>query len=646
MITRLFSLTLLFFIPFYSFAQNLPADFPSGTIIFEGEVLEKESVRSTEFMEIPSIYTINWFSLDVVYDGQIEETVKIPILTIGGTLDGEFVIPTHSISFEDHYKYITAVEPCIDCVEGLTVYMPVSFVAEFQKEEFLQQRNLLTKRTRAGRKKECEFEKHSILYLSFGNIDLSINGLNIEGVIEVRSRTNEAEKMLVNLETTVEYDTNIFGENVVQNQVIQPTFASSQIPFSQAVAQSYGFQSDNLLENRAKFSLTRNTLSNQENFIVINTILQPTMVLEFSLPISALSNLPNALDNLIAIKAAEASFFCDGRETLFEEIIIEDHPIGVSFNGGGNDEEITYSFGNIVYNEPDNTYTFQVLASSSNPTRLRSGSISINYNPEAFTPFQTPTSPTFPAFLPIPQINNTGESSFEISFTDNDTDINEFQEISENTFLFSVTLAVSDCTQSADLSFNIAEMDGLSTYVEADNIGLPIVYQNVFGFDVETRVLCCSVVPEITGFDPAVFNAGDAQIFTIKGVGFGEYLRGVNPSEAVSGSSVLFHNGGFLTVSTRPEFIAAAEHDFIIDDVIKWTDTEIQVRVSSKDFADSPNNSPGSGIFKVRNQCNETTPSIGEIRIPYSLNNKRIESDGRAYRVGLRNSSPESTSNG
>lgn len=637
MFTRLFFCYSLFLISFSLAAQNFPSEMPSGTIIFEGEVLNREGVRSTQFIDIPSIYTINWFSLDAIYDGNIEETTAIPVITIGGKYEGEFVIASHAPSFDSHYKYIASVKECTDCIEGLTVYVPINYVAEFQKEKFSEQRNALIDRTRIirGKGKECKSEEKPILYISFGNINLAIDDSNIQGSVEVKTRTNEFEKQLVNLSAEVRYDTDFFGENAVITQTIQPNFTDSLLPV--AVEQSYSFQSFNLSNNEAKFSLEKNLLVDQQNFIAINTILQPTMALDFTLPISALNNLPDALEDLLKIAEVEASFFCEDTEVFFEEIIIEQYPIGVYFKDGelGGGEQITYQFGDPSYFEDDGTYYIGIHASSTNPTRLRSGTIKINYNPDVFTPFQTPTSATFPLLVPIPQITSTGESSFEITFTDNDTVIDEFQEITDNTFLFTIFLEVNDCTQSANLSFDEVAMQGLSTYVQENNVNLPIVYQSVFAFDAETHVACCTITPDIEVLDPTNIVAGDAQILTIKGSGFGDYAMGLNSGENGTGSSVLFHNGGYFPSGSRPEFIAAGEQDFVL-----WTDSEIQVRVASIDNGGDPNNSPGSGFLKVRNRCNEIYISDEELKIPYAL--KNLRSEGKAYRVGLRDSSPGS----
>ncbi|MFM9949366.1 MAG: zinc-dependent metalloprotease [Saprospiraceae bacterium] len=586
-------------------------------------------------MDMPGIYTVNWFIADAVYDGDIEEYSAIPVITLGGEYEDEFLIATHAHFFDEYTEYILSVEACDYCIDGMTVYVPTSYLAEYQKEKFSEQRNLLLDRTRIVRdkEKECKLDGTPVLYVSFGNINAHVEGSQIHGSIEVKTRTNEFSKSLVKFSTEVEYDTDVFGENAMTTQTIQPNFVNASL------AQWYGLSAINLSSQEGNLSLEKNMLTDQQNFIVINTILQPVMVLDFTLPISVLNNLPNELENLIKINEAEATYFCEGREIPFEEIVIEQRPIGIYFeNGGfgGNNEIIQYQFVLPFYNDADNSYQIDIHATSLNPTRLRGAVIKINYNSEVFTSSQTPVIVGGASELPFfPQVTSTGGSSFEISFVDNGTIIDDFQEISDNTYLYSIRLAVEDCTQSAGLSFDEIGMQGLSTYVVEGNINIPILYQPVYASNTQTLVVCCDYVPDIETLDPVNIIAGDHQVLTITGSGFGEYS---------GGSSVLFHNGGFYPGSSRPEFIAAGAQDFIINNILKWTDSEIQVKVASVDAGGNSNYSPGSGVIMVKNRCNEMATSIQELTIPYALRNYR--SEGKAYRVGLRDSAPNDDSNG
>jgi hypothetical protein len=617
-------------------SQTLPSEMPSGTIIIEGEVSSKQGVKSTQLMDIPGIYTINWFLTDVVYDGDFEVSSAIPVITLGGEYEDEFLIATHATFFDEHTKYILSVEQCDYCIDGMTVYVPTSYIAEYQKEKFSEQRNLLLGRTRivGDKEKECELEDIPVLYVSFGNINAHVEGSQIHGSIEVKTRTNEFSKSLVKLSTEVAYDTDVFGENAMMTQIIQPNFVNTYL------AQWYDLSATNFSNFEGNLSLEKNMLIDQQNFIAINTILQPVMVLDFTLPISVLNNLPDELESLIKISGdAEATFFCKGREIPFEKIIIEQHPMGIYFDNGvfgGSNEVIQYQFGLPVYEDSNNSYLIGIQATSSSPTRLRAGTIRVNYNSDVFTPFQIPTIGIIPPEMPFsPQIISTGESSFEISFVNNGTSINDFLEISDNTLLYGIILTVNDCTQSAGLSFDEAGMQGLSTYVVEGNINIPIVYQSVHASNTQTLVVCCDYVPNIETLDPVNIIAGDHQVLTITGSGFGEYL---------GGSSVLFHNGGFHPASSRPEFVAAGEQDFIIDNILRWTDSEIQLKVASVDAGGNSNYSPGSGPIIVKNRCNEMTTSTQELKIPYALMNRRRE--GKAYRVGLRDSAPNDDSNG
>lgn len=187
-------------------AQKHPSDMPPGSIIFEGEVINKEAMRSTENISIPGLYTINWFSVDVVYDGDIETNEMIPVITLGGGNESEFVIAHHAPEFEQHYKYITSLTRCFDCIEGMIVYTPNNFVGAFNEEVFSSERSKLKARIRIGefqREKECNADEVSILYLSFSNISIEIDGPVMHGSVEIQTKTNDSEKLLVNLSSKI-----------------------------------------------------------------------------------------------------------------------------------------------------------------------------------------------------------------------------------------------------------------------------------------------------------------------------------------------------------------------------------------------------------------------------------------------------------
>lgn len=200
--------------------------------------------------------------------------------------------------------------------------------------------------------------------------------------------------------------------------------------------------------------------------------------------------------------------------------------------------------------------------------------------------------------------------------------------------LFRVTLKTADCEISPVLEFMEDEMQGQSTYFQFTTFPIPLTYNPAVATDTENTPGCgCDGNPVITGFSPNSIVAGDNQILTITGSNFGVYERGDPFFNSGSGSSVLFTNGD----ASGDEFVAAAQADFRINGIIRWTDTEIKVKVPSTTYELGIIGPASSGRIYVRNNCNNGTFSDDELEIPYSLMNFRINDEGPAKRLGLRN---------
>ncbi len=116
------------------------------------------------------------------------------------------------------------------------------------------------------------------------------------------------------------------------------------------------------------------------------------------------------------------------------------------------------------------------------------------------------------------------------------------------------------------------------------------------------------------------------------------FQRGVDPGNNGDGSSVLFTNGDYVdNNSTGPPFSAAGRADFIINDILEWTDTRIRLKVPSTDFEDGVHGPAATGKFKVRRGCGKETQSTEKLNIPYSLMNYRLTNDADVFELGLRN---------
>ena len=201
-------------------------------------------------------------------------------------------------------------------------------------------------------------------------------------------------------------------------------------------------------------------------------------------------------------------------------------------------------------------------------------------------------------------------------------------------------MRVNDCEENPEFAFLESEMQEESFFYDPINDFALFSYVDVMTSEPLIVPLCgCDDQPDIDTYTEDELVAGDGQVLTITGSNFGVFNRGM-PGEGGTGSSVLFTNADYQGTGdvTHPEFIAAGLRDFIIDDVLSWTDEEIQVKVPSTDWQTGIPGKAGSGRFIIRNGCNIEKQSgiLQKLKIPYSLQNYRESNEGRALKLGLR----------
>ena len=125
-------------------------------------------------------------------------------------------------------------------------------------------------------------------------------------------------------------------------------------------------------------------------------------------------------------------------------------------------------------------------------------------------------------------------------------------------------------------------------------------------------------LPAISNFAPDTITAGTGSILTIRGQNFGS-TRG-NGSVQFSNAD----NGG-------NNFIKLLRSDYI-----SWTDTEIKVRVSSKNEG---GNTPGSGFIKVVSSSDQSDTSTQYLVIEFA--ESQVIYEGRGYNPRLVNQNKE-----
>ena len=628
-------------------SQNFPEKVSKEGLVLDGKIINRTTSWSADKT---IIYTLNWFEIDDLYYGQpFSNRNIIPVLTEGGGTEEGLLIISHTLNFHQGYNYLLALEPCNDCIEGTTVYIPHGEIGNFNKVPYIKEKKKWASKNRittAFKEKECDQEENTLL-ISFSNIHVQeIGTAGIQGYVDLKTKTTQQSKVLYDLTSKVKYDANVFGQYVIANQHLEIS------PVENTMQEAYTTQAIDEEPDRAYFSTTNNSTSAEA--ILVDTVYQSTIRLSFVIDPANISELPSDLSELFSLEGLSGSFFCDGRPTSFTSIIVEDKPIGVVMDGktGG----ITYTIDNVEFDQVNQDYFFTIFASSTETTFLRQSILRFDYSNTTFFPNQVSSGN-------VQIINEPGTiaADFPYSLSQSDLDNNSYRLVIGEIFqpnpgdeyaiitsdpvpLVRIKFETQNCTQNPMLSFQELEMQGISFFYDEN---LPpffvVAYDPVIANDIEQVPPCGCEDVNIDSYSPEEIVAGDNQILTITGSNFGVYQRGANPGMDGTGSSVLFKNGDYTNLpnpNAPPEFIGAGEADFIIDGVLEWTDTRIKVKVPSTDWQAGPNGPAATGKFIVRNGCNEEDQHPGlfqNLRIPHSLLNTRTENEGKAKRLGLRN---------
>lgn len=361
-----------------TFGQSFPSDVDRNGLVFDGEVSSLKGVWSADKR---TIYTINWFKPSSIYAGDAEMRDSIPVLVQGGLTEEGLLVVSHSQRLYSGYSYLMALEPCHGCVEGMDAWRIIGSIGEFRQKEYQAEKSRWANRPRVrstDSESSCEGSEE-VLYISFGNIHLSPGLDSIEGYIDIKTRTTEAAKLLYSLSSNLQYSSSLFGSYAVVSNKIEAE------PIGSLMQQAYNSATSDVASNKASFSMTKNTSSTDA--YSIETYYTPVARINFKMPASSIDSLSNEIDAVFGIEAIDASYMCDGRTYSFRNIIIEDREIGVDIEGKL-EAGIKYEFGDIKYKSSDNTFSFNVLASSSEETYLDVANIKISFSGSAFLPFQ------------------------------------------------------------------------------------------------------------------------------------------------------------------------------------------------------------------------------------------------------------------
>lgn len=648
-----------------SFGQNLTDHFIPNQLVVEGKVVQKKGYWSKDKK---MLYTVNWFKINRVFNGQINSD-SIPVITLGGQTENELVVVDHTYFFNETSKYLMTLDPCLDCIDEFLVYQPSNIAPEFQPAYYRQKRQEYVNQAKQGSVEniDCKNDKSNFseLFLSFSNLNLisdpNSNSSLQQGYIDLKTKTSGDQKALYNLAANLKYDVGIFGDYAVTNQNI------SIEPANQNLVTSYNNVSNDIASDEAIFSMTKNL--SPGGIILIDNFEQSTVRIHFTLTEDYLSLLPPNLSDILRVLDLSASFYCEGEIIPFDKITVVDTPIGIDTDSnvaGG----VTYTFENVKRLESINKYQFDVYISSTEETYLTVADLKISYSNLAFLPFQVGDNHI--SVLSFESPNPTISSIYDediYTATTQDLQADLFHLVISSSpgvtlselgainntprFLVRVTLALDDCTEDPELGFLEEDMQEFNLHTTDFDYPNPVVYEPVEALDFENTPVCgCDGDGPIIGSftsDPFEANfdgeyvAGDNQVLTISGWNFGVWKRG-DPSDGGDGSSVLFTNGNDFSLPGSPneEFIAAGTFDFRNDEgILFWDDNTIKVRVPSTDYASGTTNPAGTGKIKIRNGCNQTTESPEKLKVRYALRNHRAVNETAAKKLGLRNNDGE-----
>lgn len=147
----------------------------------------------------------------------------------------------------------------------------------------------------------------------------------MEGYIDLRLKTSSDEKTLSELSTDLKYETDIFGTNVIANQTL------SIDPLGINMGQAYTSTRTDLSFNKAGFSMQR--ANGVSAAIIIDTFYQSVIRISFEISGVNLLNLTAQLNEILILDNLSAAFNCERGTVPFDNIVIEDNPIGLIVKG-------------------------------------------------------------------------------------------------------------------------------------------------------------------------------------------------------------------------------------------------------------------------------------------------------------------------
>lgn len=640
---KLFATVLMVLIS-YSINAQIQSMTKDASIVVEGIVLSKNAFWNQEKTRI---YTDNKVLVKSVFKGVPSDSI-LSVVTIGGEVDDYFQFQTHAIELQSNQRGYFFLKDGLEnrfrlvndsygfCSQNRDlnpkvyiqgrIYSKTKFEEEIIKETrfpkiSLEENFLINNAQTFEERDSCEIlsfiESEKTIEFSFDNVQYTENFTHIEFDVMAKVNTPGLKFGKGNLfiKYSEEFGSTVVSEEtaeILKGDILQNNLYS--IDYQDASSQTISVVADSDYGSNNLYTFSAS----------------PESILHIKLKIEDFTQIGSLSFDDIDI-TGQVYFWCRGGYQLFDEVIL-DGPITSTEPQDGSEIGITYTFENVNTNFNDTELTVDLFAEATAESKYSDAFIYINYNELGFGQ-NVFTNGTF-TFTQDDLIENTSVYSVFISdndfntlqiviFSGSDPNPNDLGVLSTAPRkLGTLKFTIVDCDEDKGLSFDPITTSSDHTHYTG-NMPIPYeLYDPIIADDEETGKICGCSTPEITGFTPDNIPAGNGDILTITGQNFGVH----SPAE----SNVWFKNGDD---GSDTWMRAHPVRDFLWDNIIHWTDTEIQVRVPSVDAEQSIRKPAASGKFKVENACGEDE-SDEILTIPYAVMNRR--SSGKARKIILK----------
>lgn len=617
-----------------------------ASLVIEGAVLSKNAFWNEERTRI---YTDNKILVKSVFKGIPSDSI-LSVLTVGGEVDEFFQFQTHTIELQpNQHGYFFLIHDKNNklklindvhgfCIENADLNPKIyAFGKKYSKRLFEEEIIKQTLFPKMSFRESLHFSESTLLSdrdtcdilpssrnlktieFSFDSIRYTENYTHIEFV--VMAKVNTPGLKFGKGDFFIQYSEE-FGSDVVANESVEIT---------------KGVILQNSIYSVAYQDTTSQSISISANSgFVINDVpytfsASAESLFRVKLQITDFTQIGNISFDDIDI-SGRVYYWCQGRYELFDEVIL-DEPISSTESQPGSAIGITYTFENASVNFDQTKFNVELFAQATSNSYYSDGFIYVNYNELGFG--QSVVSNSNFTFEAGSFIGNSNVYTPFIYDTDNNTLlILIFAQDGTNQSNLSLlsttpqklgklTFDILDCDKNKGLSFDLMAMQSAGTVHYTGNMPIPWeIYDPIIADDEENGKICGCSTPVITGFTPDNIPAGNGNVLTITGENFGNHSS--------TSSNVWFKNGddgGSTWMRAHPV------RDFLWDNVIHWSDTEIKVLVPSVDAEQSINKPAASGKFKVQNGCGEDE-SDEILTIPYAVMNRR--SAGNARKIALK----------